>query len=110
MQTYEQFRAAAARLQAYRVDSHIRRPALIFQAAGGAAAAHPRRPLARAARTPPAAEREGALTMGQAARLVAGGSASAVELVRQAYRAVDRWNSHVNAFEYVRPESDALRE
>lgn len=106
MQTSEQFRAAAERLRAYRVDAPTRRPALTYRAPVSV-----KRPGVRRATTVPRVAPDlDVATLSGAAALVARGLVSSVELVRDAYRAIAAWEPTVHAFEYLRPEADALRE
>jgi aspartyl-tRNA(Asn)/glutamyl-tRNA(Gln) amidotransferase subunit A len=110
METHEQFRAAAARLQAYRVDDATRRPAFTYRASEETA------PRARVLRPSPLGraaerwERRGVLTLSGAARRLADGAVSTEELVRAAYRAIELWNGRLNAFEHIVPEDEALRQ
>ncbi|MEA2639395.1 MAG: aspartyl-tRNA(Asn)/glutamyl-tRNA(Gln) amidotransferase subunit [Chloroflexota bacterium] len=104
MQTRAQFRAAVARLTAFRAADPARRPAVsyrvpepqlreprVFERLGSAGSAP-----------------NGVATLTGALAALHAGKTSAVELTQEAYRAVAAWEAHVHAFEYLMPQEEAL--
>jgi len=106
VETRDQFRAAIARLAAYRASPASRQPSLGFRTLDPRQATP--RPLPPGAARAPAAN-PGPSTLAGALAALHAGTTCAVELVREAYRAVALWEAHTHAFEYLVPEDEALR-
>lgn len=107
MLTQERFRAALEHLRALPVLEHTQRPAFGYRPP----AVRRRPPRSKGAPGLLNGERASldASTLTGAANLVAQGAVSAADLVRRAYAAIEAWNPHVNAFEYLLPYDDAMR-
>ena len=108
METKQQFRTALRRLGAYRADQPTRRPAFTI-GLGHSWRARTLGPRKREA-TVDRLARRGLQTLTSAQSALATGELSSVELMRQAYDALERWNPQVNAFEHVVPREQALLE
>ncbi len=106
MSARDDFQAALADLQAYKVDGLARRPAFTYSLAKNES--KNRRDVRALPKVTPPAAAEG--TLADAATRMADGSVSATELVQNALETIEAKDKELNAFVHVAPTASLLEE